>query len=225
MRKMIQTDPFLVPPPDDMDAHDRWHTGRWPAAWISHPTCSAPPCVTAYRRRFTLDAPETIRVHVTADERYMLYLDGERVGRGPERGDRRNWFFESYDLTPEVGEHVLVAVVWALGDQAPLAQFSVRRGFLLAAEDERWHEGLTTGVATWRRRRSAATASLPTGSGSGPGPISTLTARLSTGGCDTVRAVGGSNPWSGPTASVVGGTTTTAPSGPTNGSVPPSCPR
>ncbi|MGC9348778.1 MAG: alpha-L-rhamnosidase [Anaerolineae bacterium] len=149
MRKMIRKDPFLTTPPEDLDAQDQWHTGLWPASWISHPACSSAPSVTAYRRRFTLDEDEMMRVHVTADERYMLYLDGERVGRGPERGDRRNWFFESYDLALGSGQHVLVAIVWALGDEAPLAQFSVRPGFLLAADEDRWHGEITTGVAPW----------------------------------------------------------------------------
>jgi hypothetical protein len=45
-----------------------------------------------------LDASATVRIHVSADERYELWLDGVREGRGSERGDARNWFFESYDL-------------------------------------------------------------------------------------------------------------------------------
>jgi len=27
-----------------------------------------------------------------------MYLDGELLGRGPERGDAENWFYETYDL-------------------------------------------------------------------------------------------------------------------------------
>ncbi len=45
-------------------------------------------------KKFTFDRTQTIRVHVTADERYELFLDGKRIGRGSERGDRNNWFYE-----------------------------------------------------------------------------------------------------------------------------------
>ncbi len=33
---------------------------------------------------------ETIRIHVTADERYDLFLNGERIGSGPEKPAYRN---------------------------------------------------------------------------------------------------------------------------------------
>jgi len=77
-------------------------------------------------------------IHVSADERYELFLDGERVGRGPERGDPSHWYYETYQLDLKAGAHVLAARVWSLGPQAPLAQMSVRPGFLLCTEDP-WH--------------------------------------------------------------------------------------
>jgi len=86
---------------------------------------------------------------VSADERYELYLDGRRIGRGPERGDRANWYFETYELTLTAGKHSLVARVTALGDLAPFAQISVAHGFVLAADDDRLREELSTGVAHW----------------------------------------------------------------------------
>ena len=50
---------------------------------------SALPSVTAYRLQFELPEAAVIRVHVSADERYLLHLDGQVVGRGPERGSDR----------------------------------------------------------------------------------------------------------------------------------------
>ena len=95
------------------------------------------PVVLAFRRVFKVEQQATVRVHVTADERYELYLDGERVGCGPERGDPHHWFFESYELSLTQGEHVLVARAWWFGDEpgrAPSAQMRVQPGFLLAGE-------------------------------------------------------------------------------------------
>ncbi len=120
--------------------------GNWPAKWISLPT--EPPFVAAYKLPFSLTEATSFRFHVTADERYELFLDGEFVGRGPERGDGENWFFESFDATLDAGEHIFVARVWALGNKAPFAQMSVRSGFLLGVEGENAPD-LNTDVAPW----------------------------------------------------------------------------
>lgn len=120
----------------------------WNAAWVHCADAASPPLVTAYRLHFSLDQQQAARLHVTADERYELYLDGERIGRGSERGNLEHWFYETYALRLAAGEHVLAARVWSLGEYAPLAQFSVRPGFLLAAEGK-LGDRLNTGVAPW----------------------------------------------------------------------------
>ena len=149
----LKHDPFLISPPHGSGLQRDWHTGAWPARWIAHPAAANLPSVTAYRRMFTLEEDITLRVHVSADERYALYLDGERIGRGPERGDRHHWFFETYTLALAAGEHCLVTLVWALGEHAPLAQFSVSPGFILACDDPEWMATLATGVASWETKR------------------------------------------------------------------------
>jgi len=121
--------------------------GRWAASWIACPDADAPPVVTAFRLRF--DSPGVqVRIRVSADERYELYLDGQYVGRGSERGNLEHWFYETYDLGLSAGAHVLVARVWSLGPFAPLAQFSVRPEFVVAAEGDHARR-LDTGVAPW----------------------------------------------------------------------------
>jgi hypothetical protein len=151
----LKQNPFLIPPPQGEALQRDWHTGAWPARWIAHPEAENLPSVAAYRRQFTVAEVVTLRIHVSADERYALYLDGARIGRGPERGDRHHWFFETYTLSLPAGEHCLVALVWALGEGAPLAQFSVRPGFILACDDPQWRVLLATGVASWKTKRLA----------------------------------------------------------------------
>ena len=121
----------------------------WPSHWVACPNAGEPPFVAGYRMAFSLAEPAEIRLFVTADERYEFYVDGERVGRGPERGDPRNWFYETYDLSLPPGRHVLAARTWALGSGAPIAQFSLKPGFLLCAQDERYWDQLNTGRARW----------------------------------------------------------------------------
>jgi len=128
--------------------------GVWPAFWVHCPSATQPPLVTAYRLRFATGAGVTARLHVSADERYELFLDGQRVGRGSERGNFEHWFYETYEIQLAAGEHVLVARVWSLGDLSPLAQFSRRPGFLLAAEAP-LTETLSTGRAGWESKQLA----------------------------------------------------------------------
>ena len=107
--------------------------------------------MTAYRLRFDLPQAATIRVHVSADERYIFYVDGQRVGRGPERGSDRAWFYESYDLDLSTGSHTLVALVWQLGEIAPRAQVGLAGGFLLEAEGQ-YSELVSTKSAAWESK-------------------------------------------------------------------------
>ncbi len=126
--------------------------GLWPAFWIHCPSAGQLPLVTAYRLRFTIDAPVKATLHVSGDERYELFLDGQRVGRGSERGNLEHWFYDTYGIQLGAGEHVLVARAWSLGDLSPLAQFSKRPGFLLAAEAP-LTDKLSTGRAHWESKQ------------------------------------------------------------------------
>ncbi|RPJ42376.1 MAG: alpha-L-rhamnosidase, partial [Chloroflexi bacterium] len=92
-----------------------------------------------------------IRAHISADERYELFVDGQSAARGSERGDPQHWFFESYDLSLPPGDHMLVARVWSLGELAPWAQMSTHHGFLFAVEKD-WIPLLATGAAAWEAK-------------------------------------------------------------------------
>lgn len=147
-RVQLKHDPYT-----DRPENGFWATrGVWPCAWIACPGADAPPFVSAYRRTFVLDQPARIRIHVSADERYDLFLNGERIGRGSERGSPDAWFFETYDLDLLPGTHTLVARVWSLGAQAPGAQMSVYPGFLCAPQDEPYISLLGSG-AGWEAKQ------------------------------------------------------------------------
>ncbi len=148
-RIQLEHDPYTHRP-----ENSQWVTrGVWPCAWIACPDSGASPCVAAYRRAFALDQPARFRIHVSADERYDLFLDGERIGHGSERGSPDCWFFETYDLDLQPGQHILVARVWSLGSQAPVAQMSVYPGFLCSPQAEPYISLLGTGTADWETKR------------------------------------------------------------------------
>ena len=129
------------------------------AAWLAPADASLPPggLFLRFRRAFEADGATPLRFHVSADERFVLLLDGEVVARGPDRGDPNLWFFQSYETLPAKGRHVFDAVVWKLNPgQAPLAQLSWRIGFAFAA-DGAYDAALTTGKAAWRVGRLVGT--------------------------------------------------------------------
>ena len=148
MRILIDYEPYARKLGDDEPPYQE--IGVWPCRWVHVPEAGRPPFVTAYCRRFTLEQETAFRAHASADERYELFLDGARVGRGPERGDPDRWCFETYDFELAAGEHVLVARVWSLGaDYAPFAQMFRRSGFIFSPEEDRFIELVGTGVAEW----------------------------------------------------------------------------
>jgi alpha-L-rhamnosidase len=113
-------------------------TRSWHAAWVTHP--DAPlrePIVLHFRRMVQLPAkPATYIVRVSADNRFLLYVNGQRVGDGPARGDLAHWRYEIFDLAPYLkpGENRITATVWNFSVYAPIAQISDRTAFLLESE-------------------------------------------------------------------------------------------
>ncbi len=90
-----------------------------------------------FRKEIDLEkVPEHFLVDVSADNRFLLKVNQQRVGSGPARGDLSHWRYEVYDLAPFLhpGKNILAATVWNLGTFAPVAQISYRTGFLVRGE-------------------------------------------------------------------------------------------
>src|SRR5271157_2132162 len=88
---------------------------KWSAEWISHPTAPLrEPGVFHFRKVINLRvAPEHFLVHVSADNRFVLFANGKRVGEGPARGNFFRWRYETVDLAPFLSRGDSVAV-WHL---------------------------------------------------------------------------------------------------------------
>ncbi len=135
---------------DDQPAPDL-AAAPWPSKWISLPgACASGPGVYHFRKRLTLAAaPPGYVVHVSADNRFVLFVNGNRVGDGPARGDPEHWRYETFDLAPflKAGENVIAATVWNCGSLAPVAQMSYRTGFLVQGDTPA--EAAVNTDATW----------------------------------------------------------------------------
>ncbi len=108
------------------------------ASWIAPAGVPGDSFVVFHARRtFELPAaPARFLVHVSADNRYRLFVNGTLVSSGPQRSDVAHWRYETVDLAPNLrpGPNVLAAVVWNWGVARPIAQQSHRTGFLVQGD-------------------------------------------------------------------------------------------
>lgn len=154
----------------------------WSAYWINHPGAT----FTEYgvfhlRKEFQLDEkPGEFIVHVSADNRYKLYVNGEIVCLGPSSGDIMHWRFESIDIGPflKPGENIIAALVWNFGGLKPVAQLSYQTAFILQGNSEK--EEIVNSNSSWKILESEAYSPV---SGKVPGYF------FATGPCDRVEAV------------------------------------
>jgi hypothetical protein len=111
---------------------------EWKAAWITHPTAPLrDPIVLHFRHSLNVSSvPTSYPVRVSADNRFILFVNGHRMGDGPARGDLIHWRYELFDLAPllKTGDNLITATVWNFGVYAPIAQISDRTAFLLESE-------------------------------------------------------------------------------------------
>ena len=113
---------------------------RWSAKWIAVPGAPATEFgVYYFRREVDLPArPERFVVHASGDNRYQLFVNGQRVAWGPARGDLFHWRYDTVDITGYLkrGRNVFAAVVWNYGDLAAQAQITLRSGFVLQGDTD-----------------------------------------------------------------------------------------
>jgi hypothetical protein len=112
-----------------------WQKNKWNAQWIS--ANSGPTHeygVHHFRKKFRLDfVPDSFVINVSADQRYVLFVNGHLIGRGPARGDLLHWYYETFDIAPYLtkGENLISATVWHFGKWTPGAQISQELGLIV----------------------------------------------------------------------------------------------
>lgn len=124
----------------------------WSAMWIECPGAAPKDYgVFYYRKDVELTAvPAAYKIHITADQRYKLFVNGTLVSVGPARGlDDRHWNYASIDLAPylKAGKNVVAAQVWNMGKYTPQSEMTVHGGLLIMGEGEA--KALTTDN-TWK---------------------------------------------------------------------------
>jgi len=134
----------------------------WTAHWITHPTASAIEYgVFLFRNEIVLDQlPESLVVHLSADNRYKLFVNGQMAATGPAKGSYKFWRYESLDLRPYLkqGKNILAVEVFNLGEHRPVAIFSRQTAFILQAKGSL--EGINT-PGNWKVVKNEAYSPIP----------------------------------------------------------------
>ena len=75
---------------------------QWQAAWITVPETKANGYgVYLFRKNLSLASkPSSYIIHVSADNRYKLFINERLVSLGPARGDLNHWNLETIDIAP-----------------------------------------------------------------------------------------------------------------------------
>ncbi|CAN5449114.1 hypothetical protein BH11BAC5_BH11BAC5_39420 [soil metagenome] len=136
----------------------------WKAQWIA--AKDEPPKeygVYKFRKSFDLAAkPASFVVHVSADNRYKLFVNEQLVSLGPARGDLYFWNFETVDVANylHAGKNTIAALVWNEGKQKPEAQISYMTGFILQGNTPA--EEIVNTNNTWKSIKDSSYAPLET---------------------------------------------------------------
>ncbi|WWC60750.1 uncharacterized protein I303_103326 [Kwoniella dejecticola CBS 10117] len=86
----------------------------WVPQWVDSSTENTAARLVSFTRTVKLDArPREATLHFSADTRYKLFVNGQRVSVGPSKGHSTIWYYDTLDIAPwlKVGENKLEFLV------------------------------------------------------------------------------------------------------------------
>jgi hypothetical protein len=139
----------------------------WTAYWVAAPQ-TVPQAYGVYHFRKSFELPQTpsdFTIHVSADNRYKLYVNGTIISQGPARGDLSYWNFETLNIAPYLkkGKNTIAAIVWNEGDFRAEGQISHRTAFVLTGNTSA--EKIVDTNPTWKSFSNQAYQPLSKGVG------------------------------------------------------------
>ena len=125
----------------------------WKAKWVAPTeTTLSDSGVYLFRCSFELPAiQKNFLIHVSADSRYRLFVNGIPVCFGPARGDLKHWNYESIDISKFLikGNNCIAAQVYNWGKDKPVAQVTSKTAFILQGPAN-FEGAVNTGLAPWK---------------------------------------------------------------------------
>jgi len=132
---------------------------KWKSQWIMHPAADPQRhSVIIFRKNFDLkEKPGSFVIHLSADNHYRLFVNGNYILRGPARGDLSHWFFETVDIAPylNAGKNSIASEVVNWGPKRSFTYFSQMTNFIMQGETER-ESVVNTFGGSWKCFRNEA---------------------------------------------------------------------
>ena len=148
---------------DSLHATNGEKTAFSQAVWIGFPAGSderpARNAHYAFRHKLAMeDKPSTAPVRITADARYILWVNGKYVGRGPARCYPWRQAYDEFDLAPFLhkGTNWIAAQVHEFGYSNGLHIYSGKHGLIMEG-DVKFASGSTHTLRTyedWQARNA-----------------------------------------------------------------------
>ncbi|QPH38710.1 alpha-L-rhamnosidase-related protein [Pedobacter endophyticus] len=136
----------------------------WPARWISFPEeGDNPNGLYHFRKEISMKSiPRQLWIHVSADSRYRLYINGKWISHGPAAGELRHWQFETINIAPFLnpGKNVIAAEVWNFGTQRPMAHHSYKTGLIIQEDAQDNLYGFTSDTS-WKVCKNSGYSIMP----------------------------------------------------------------
>lgn len=124
---------------------------RWEASWIAVPQITPHGYgVYHFRKKISLnEKPTSFIIHVSADNRYKLFVNDTMVSFGPASSDVYNWNYETVDIASylQQGNNVIASVVWNFGEERQESQISWQSAFILQGNSA--NEKIVNTDRTW----------------------------------------------------------------------------
>ena len=95
-------------------------------------------------------------IHISADNRYRLFINGKLVSLGPVRGDLSNWYYDTINIAGYLnkGGNTVAVQVWNMGKHAAVGQISSETAFFIQGDSQ--NENAINTDASWKVFQNAA---------------------------------------------------------------------
>lgn len=148
---------FVLSPGTSTAQKNDLRSKQWQAKWIGPTENSQNYGVYHFRKTITLPIkPGQFKIHISADNRCRLFINGQLCFIGPTRGDTYHWNYETIDIAPylQAGTNTIAAVVWNFGLYRPLAQQSIRTGLIIQGDPD--NENIINTNSSWKSYQNPA---------------------------------------------------------------------
>ena len=128
-------------------------TGPGSAQWITNPDINLNEYnVVLFRKELKLkEKPEQFIIHITADNRYKLFINEKLVCIGPQLSDMRHWRYETIDISSylNIGKNIVAAEVVNWGKDKFFGIISTETAFLLQGNSQK-ESIINSNDTTWK---------------------------------------------------------------------------